>query len=139
MKKMNKKGFTLVELMVVVIIVGILAAVAVPLMSANRDKAIASEAISAIGSINTAAKLYVVEKGYDSGAPAVTDLESAGFLDATELEGAYFDASEFDSLGTVDNAAGNCYVVDTVTVTDKDGQTHTITKDANDRYSRTGD
>ena len=38
-KMMNKKGFSLVELMIVVVIMGILVAVAIPLYSALTDKA----------------------------------------------------------------------------------------------------
>ena len=52
-RKSRKAGFTLVELMVVAIIVAILAAVAIPLMSGNRTRAMATEAETALGTIRT--------------------------------------------------------------------------------------
>lgn len=92
-KAMNKKsGFTLVELMIVVIIVGILAAVAVPMMSANKTRAIGSEAIAALGTLNTAARLFEVGTGDTS--PTVAKLIAAGYVNATDLEGTYFTSTE---------------------------------------------
>jgi len=57
----NKKGFTLIELMMVVIIVGILATISAPMMRGNMYKAKCSEAIAAIGSIRTAERTYYAE------------------------------------------------------------------------------
>ncbi len=61
--KENKKkgGFTLVELMVVIIIVGILAAAAVPIYSAFVKKARISEAKASIGTIRAAEEVYWAE------------------------------------------------------------------------------
>jgi len=54
-------GFTLVELMVVVIIVGILAAVAVPVYRYNIRRAMASEGMALVGSIRTAQRVWFAE------------------------------------------------------------------------------
>lgn len=59
----NNKAFTMVELMVVVLIVGILAAVAVPMMTGRIDSSKWSEAKSAMGTIASALRSYAGEKG----------------------------------------------------------------------------
>jgi len=59
-KQPNQKGFTMVELMVVVVIVGVLAAVAVPMYSKYVKNARVSEASSKIGEVITAAKAWSI-------------------------------------------------------------------------------
>jgi len=49
---MSKKGFTLVELMVVIVIIGVLAAVAIPRMMAATNKAKAAEGPQILGTIS---------------------------------------------------------------------------------------
>lgn len=93
-KQMNKAGFTLVELMVVAIIVAILAAVAVPLMSGNRERAIATEAQAGLGSIATAIRVASIDPSFTvTAATVITDLPGVGDND---LDGTYFDTADYD-------------------------------------------
>ena len=58
MKKMNKKGFTIVELVIVIAVIGILAAVLIPTFSSVIEKANANSALQAARNEYT---LYVAE------------------------------------------------------------------------------
>jgi|LSQX01.3.fsa_nt_gb type IV pilus assembly protein PilA len=59
----NEKGFTLVELMIVIAIIGILAAIAIPQMSAYRDRAYNTAALSDCRNLITAMEAYHIDYG----------------------------------------------------------------------------
>ncbi len=54
----TKKGFTLVEVLIVVVIIAILASLIVPRMLAQTEKAKAAEALQMVGAIKRAAERY---------------------------------------------------------------------------------
>lgn len=59
---MNRKGFTLIELISVVIIVGILARIAAPMLSGMTTKAMCTEGVMAMGTIREACREYFLNK-----------------------------------------------------------------------------
>ena len=62
-KNVLQKGFTLVELMIVIVIVGILSAVALPNFLNQTNKARATEARTQLSAALKNAQMYVLEEG----------------------------------------------------------------------------
>ena len=73
-KMMNKKGFSLVELMIVVVIMGILIAVAIPLFGAITENANNKTCDSNIKTIKSNAAAY--KTNYNQSVADVADVES---------------------------------------------------------------
>jgi type IV pilus assembly protein PilA len=113
----NKKGFTLIELMIVVIIIGILAALAIPRFQNATTKAKESEAKTILKQIYTFQEAYRQETGgYSANLPAI------GFVAPTNAKYVYaIDAAAgatFTASATPDGTDAN--LVTTFTI-DQDG------------------
>lgn len=86
----SRKGFTLIELMVVIVIVAVLAAVVVPMLLSRIEKAKYSEGKAIASQIATAARAYAAEHADDDPFNDSPDLEDDLGFRSNELDGKYF-------------------------------------------------
>ena len=63
--KMSKKGFTLVEIMIVVAIIGLLAAIAIPNFMKARQTAQANALAANLKQVESAIQVWAIDKGKD--------------------------------------------------------------------------
>jgi len=89
----TKKGFTMIELIFVIVIIGILASVAIPRLAATRDDAKIATSLSETGMILRETTAYYTANGHFS--DTASDMSNAADFNGT--------------TGSVDSAAGGVF------------------------------
>ncbi len=107
------RGFTLIELMIVVIVVGILAAVAIPMYQVIPERSRATEAVAGLDAIRSSLRVYYGEHGSYSNASFVDGerVTVGGILGVkdVDLSGRYFSSESYTFLG---DASANSFVIE---------------------------
>ena len=102
----NTKAFTLMELMVVILIVGVLAAASVPLMRGRVESAKWAEAHAAAGTIRSAVRVRFAEVGNSDGLVGALSSNARrtalGFTEE-DLKGTYFSAADYRVMSVDSN------------------------------------
>lgn len=94
-RKTGNRGFTLIELMVVIVILGILAAVIAPKVIGRTDEAKVTEAKVQISNIETALKMYKLDNGAypstEQGLDSLVKKPETGSIPKSWREGGYLE------------------------------------------------
>jgi general secretion pathway protein G len=118
--KVNDRGFTLIELMVVIVILGILAGLIVPRIMGRPEEARRTKAQIQMESIETSLHLYKLDNGVypttEQGLQALVEAPTVGQLPKAWREGGYLTKGRVPK-----DPWGNDYVYLSPGVHDEDG------------------
>jgi prepilin-type N-terminal cleavage/methylation domain-containing protein len=105
LRKRNEKGFTLIELMIVIAIIGILAAIAIPNFISYRKRVYNSAANADTKNIYTSAQAYYTD--FPAGTPTRANLVNYGFRQTSDVTVAVTSATQGAFATTAWHASGN--------------------------------
>lgn len=102
-RRRNQKGFTLIEIMVVLIIIGLLAGIVVPRLMGRTDEAKITKTQVQIKNIGSALDLYKLDNGVypatEQGLAALVEKPTVGEIPRSWKEGGYLDKIPKDPWG----------------------------------------
>ena len=114
MQTSSKKAFTMIELVFVIVVIGILSAIAIPKLAATRDDAVITKAIATIGSVRSAIATERQKRILRGDFTPVGDLALAGGNDTPIFD--FFDGNntlpvlEYSLRSCADGTAKGCWV-----------------------------
>ena len=98
--KNNKKGFTLVEIMIVVVIIGLLAAMAIPAFQKVRENSQDKTILNNLRQVASAGQQYLLEEGETT--VAYSDLAPTYFPTIQSVAGETYGALNVTNSGTLE-------------------------------------
>ncbi|MHC4435268.1 MAG: prepilin-type N-terminal cleavage/methylation domain-containing protein [Planctomycetota bacterium] len=110
-KDRDKRAFTLIEMMAVILVVGVLAAIAIPIVRGRTEQAKWSEGAATAGTIRQAIRAYHAQDSIAAAAmigSTVDTIQGALGFQSGDLTGRYFQADNF-TIANVD-ANGNATI-----------------------------
>lgn len=122
-QKLYKKGFTLLELLVVVLIIGVLAGIALPQYRKSVEKAKLAEALLSFKTIKESVERYVLANGLVNGRPemSIEDIPLDIELSGGEFEDSFYKtknyrysvwiASQYYEIEIYTNSDTNYYIL----------------------------